>query len=611
MILSTKIMPDVIDYARKRAYLVEDLYKERANKTELLVNFLRRYPLVVWLASHGYEDAVIGPEEGQTVADLANTVWFNGKIVSIVACVPEDELIPTSEGVKRVEEVKEGDRVLTHTGLFREVAKKFVRYYDGPIVEIYPRKFGIPIRVTPEHPVLVRKYVKREGKKHGVRKLMWVPAIEVTEKDEVVYPVIYPNHKEKTKLKIRDYWKKEEGHPKNHPMEWQIRGDFAVNPIRNLKVPLEVPVTEELMELIGLYIGDGYANVNEHEGVISFAYNTNESDVIDRTKFLMKKIFNLEASVSKQKDADCTVLRFFSKPIASFFQSLGNRSETKKLPTWILNSLCNQKVAAFIKGLVNADGWIDEDGHLHLDTSSETLAWQVANLLLRLGIIPVYTHKENSKSKIGIYKLEWGGKHIKYSRFARMKPLPTSKERKPRLAIFKIRKVQIRPYRGSVYNFEVRGFHSYCGLSGTLHNCLTGRKLAPAMVESGARAVFAFIDLLTVRVDAQTYEPLPGFKECLTKPKVLYDGVKAKEAYEATIAEYNKWIEFWDKEDPTTADILRADRDAFMMFGTGESKIALSTYVFMGMTDIFILAFLVLYGILQSVKAIMPLLRRS
>jgi hypothetical protein len=131
------------------------------------------------------------------------------------------------------------------------------------------------------------------------------------------------------------------------------------------------------------------------------------------------------------------------------------------------------------------------------------------------------------------------------------------------------------------------------------------------MVESGARAVFAFIDLLTLRVDAQTYEPLPGFKECLTKPKVLYDGVKAKEAYDATIAEYNKWIEFWDKQDPTTADILRADRDAFMMFGTGESKIALSTYVFMGMTDIFILAFLVLYGILQSVKAIMPLLRRG
>jgi hypothetical protein len=225
-ILSTKIMPDVIDYARKRSYLVEDLYKERANKTELLGNFLRRYPLVVWLASHGFEDAVIGPEEGQTIADLANTVWFNGKIVVINAC-------------------------------------------------------------------------------------------------------------------------------------------------------------------------------------------------------------------------------------------------------------------------------------------------------------------------------------------------------------------------------------------------LTGRKLAPAMVESGAKAVFAFVDLLTLRVDANTYEPLPGFKECLTKPKVLYDGVNAKDAYDATIAEYNKWIDFWDKEDPTTADVLRADRDAFMMFGTGESKVALSTYVFMGMTDIFILAFIILWGILQSVRAIMPLLRRS
>lgn len=142
-----------------------------------------------------------------------------------------------------------------------------------------------------------------------------------------------------------------------------------------------------------------------------------------------------------------------------------------------------------------------------------------------------------------------------------------------------------------------------------INACLTGRKLAPAMVDSGARAVFAFVDLLTLRVDANTYEPLDGFKDCLTKPKVLYDGVKAKDAYDATIAEYNKWIEAWDKVDPTTADILRADRDAFMMFGTGESKVAASTYVFMGLTDAFIIAYMVLWGILQSLKAILPMVR--
>jgi hypothetical protein len=142
-----------------------------------------------------------------------------------------------------------------------------------------------------------------------------------------------------------------------------------------------------------------------------------------------------------------------------------------------------------------------------------------------------------------------------------------------------------------------------------INACLTGRKLAPAMVDSGARAVFAFIDLLTIRVDAETYEPLDGFKECFTKPKVLYDGVKAKDAYDATIAEYNKWIEYWDREDPTTADVLRADRDAFIMFGTGESKIAISTYLFMGLTDVFIIAYIVLWGILQSLRAVLPMVR--
>jgi len=140
--------------------------------------------------------------------------------------------------------------------------------------------------------------------------------------------------------------------------------------------------------------------------------------------------------------------------------------------------------------------------------------------------------------------------------------------------------------------------------------CDTGKKLAPALVEAGARAVFAYEGTLTIRVYADTYEPLQGFKECLTKPKLIYDGITAKEVHEKTIEEYNKWIDYWDEEDPITADVLRNDREFFKLYGTGESRISLSSYVLMGMTDILAIAWIVLWSIREVIHSIMRLIRR-
>jgi hypothetical protein len=135
-----------------------------------------------------------------------------------------------------------------------------------------------------------------------------------------------------------------------------------------------------------------------------------------------------------------------------------------------------------------------------------------------------------------------------------------------------------------------------------LNACLTGKRLAQALVDAGASAVFAYNDELIIRVWADTYEPLEGFKECINKPEVIFDGLKAKDVYNATINEYNKWIEYWDEKDPTTADVLRHNRDNFALYGSGESRIALSIYLLMGLTDIFIITYAALWTILMILK---------
>ena len=135
-----------------------------------------------------------------------------------------------------------------------------------------------------------------------------------------------------------------------------------------------------------------------------------------------------------------------------------------------------------------------------------------------------------------------------------------------------------------------------------LNACLCGKRLAQALVDAGASAVFAYNDELMIRVWSDTYDPLEGFKECINKPQVIFDGLKAKDVYDITIEEYNKWIEYWDEKDPTTADVLRHDRDNFALYGSGESRITFSIYLLIGLTDIFIITYAVLWTILMILK---------
>ena len=132
--------------------------------------------------------------------------------------------------------------------------------------------------------------------------------------------------------------------------------------------------------------------------------------------------------------------------------------------------------------------------------------------------------------------------------------------------------------------------------------CLTGRQLAPACVDVGARAVLAYDDTLTIVIKNETLEPAEGFKEVLAeKPARIFDGLTVQQVYDEVIAEYNKWIEYWDNRPeeyaPIIADVLRHDRDHFKLYGNGTSRITLSHWMLVGTTDVFAIAYVILYAI--------------
>ena len=132
--------------------------------------------------------------------------------------------------------------------------------------------------------------------------------------------------------------------------------------------------------------------------------------------------------------------------------------------------------------------------------------------------------------------------------------------------------------------------------------CLTGKQLAPACVDVGARAVLAYDDTLTLVVDSKTLEPVEGFKEVLAeKPARIFDGLTVQQVYDEVIAEYDKWIEYWDNQPedyaPIIADTLRHDRDHFKLYGNGVSRITLSHWILVGTTEIFAITYVILYAV--------------
>src|SRR5207248_7888517 len=78
-------------------------------------------------------------------------------IKPIIGCLLRGQEIITSVGVRNVEDVQVGDRVLTHRGRFRKVTATMRRPYQGRAYTVsLSGRYGRTLTLTEEHPILVR-----------------------------------------------------------------------------------------------------------------------------------------------------------------------------------------------------------------------------------------------------------------------------------------------------------------------------------------------------------------------------------------------------------------------------------------------------------------------
>jgi hypothetical protein len=70
-------------------------------------------------------------------------------------CFPGDAPVMCDTGLKRIDDIRVGDLVLSHSGRFRKVLKTYCREYSGDMVSIKTNGSYESIECTPDHPIRV------------------------------------------------------------------------------------------------------------------------------------------------------------------------------------------------------------------------------------------------------------------------------------------------------------------------------------------------------------------------------------------------------------------------------------------------------------------------
>jgi len=155
----------------------------------------------------------------------------------------------------------------------------------------------------------------------------------------------------------------------------------AVIPGGFQRKPINLPdaLTDELAELIGLYMGDGS---NSRWG-IRFTGNREE---VDRIAALARRAFGVDPTIRKHKNIwEASILRL---DLREWWRVQGF-TKTSSLDAFVPEAILRGPescAVAFLRGLFGADGCVRVSGHITLSTSSRTLARQIPVVMFHLGV---------------------------------------------------------------------------------------------------------------------------------------------------------------------------------------------------------------------------------
>lgn len=393
-------------------------------------------------------------------------------------CHAPDTLILMADGTaKTIDKVVLGDHVISHTGKKRKVVNVGRRLIHEEVAEVYYSGISQPLVSTQNHKIFAacRKQIKELAEVIPSRRNHYglhnykdsVPeSIEWTEiKDLNSGDLVFtPNINRKSKINY------------SGKFEWTIGK----------------------CEILGIYAAEGdllwysYKGIKKHPKAIRFTVGRTEVHFINRIKQLFNEEFNLQVKVYDYDKGAVSVVAYGVEVAHFFNEHVGSGCYDKNLSN-ILKQLPEKYISSFITGYITGNGSINKsDGIINSCISSEKLAHDLIYLYMVLNISFRYSNNVTNSTfsdkihhiievqlneciDLGVYK---------FNHSREEKTLYTKKSSRSWKTWFRvnlpeigdctsrrIRKINIIPYSGYVYNIEVEEDHSYVANWISVSNC--------------------------------------------------------------------------------------------------------------------------------------------
>ncbi len=262
-------------------------------------------------------------------------------------CLSLDSMIMARDGLKRITDIKVGDMIYAFGQKdHMPILKKCTGIFDNGVKEVFELStLHHSIKATSNHPFLV---LKRNGRGKDAQ-FVWKTLGQLKQGEEVITLKNNP-------LKESSFVFK--------PVQLSKKGDYKVNKLNEIKIPKKS--SKELMEFLGLYVGDGWLRLQRGEVGFALPQGTEESKRLIK---LSKKVFGKDL-IQNNKN----YIYIHSVNLARFIDSLGfgNGAKRKIAPPWVF-TLPKAEKEAFVSGLMQSDGYKIGKSHRYVSASHDLL----------------------------------------------------------------------------------------------------------------------------------------------------------------------------------------------------------------------------------------------
>jgi len=342
----------------------------------------------------------------------------NWEIVKIGELIKRLNLEKTVDNYGTKEKKVTGFETLGFDKRLKEVKiNNFTKHSKNYMFEI-KTSLGKKIKVTENHKFLIDGRIKKVSDLNIGDKLSLPRRIEIKSKDlneinlaellsdeklmlrkinnillrldgrekEMIFDKLKINKKQFMNYKLRDSYPVDFVLNLNDKLKKEIfkKGKIAIKR-DNVEVPILIGLNKDLLEVIGLYVAEGYSrHVSGSKGLNQIYIASDDKKMRWFIKKTIKKYFGLKPSEKKEDR-----VTFSSKVLYLFFTKIlkcGSSAKGKRIPSLFLN-LPLGKLSAVLRGYFEGDGSVSKsDRKVTCDSVSEGLLYDLEFCLSRFGI---------------------------------------------------------------------------------------------------------------------------------------------------------------------------------------------------------------------------------